>query len=198
MPHLTAHAFPPHFLFHDWREARRLWDGLLSVGPLQAAVLMPDHVHAVVPSVNWSAWLAFLRGYANWRNHLRGEVGRDVWLPAVPPEELKGQLHRRRTLRYVALNPCRDRLAPDPLAWPFSTHRDAVGLAIPGVVPVARDPAAHHAHVSGDPSVAVAGTALPSGMLSMRVKRQVHGTVAAPPSRDHPPAAPVHVLTSIW
>ncbi|MFH1464979.1 MAG: SUMF1/EgtB/PvdO family nonheme iron enzyme [Pseudomonadota bacterium] len=30
------------------------------------------------------------------------------------------------------------------------------------------------------------------------VKRQVHGTVAAPPSRDHPPAAPVHVLTSIW
>lgn len=32
-------------------------------------------------------------------------------------------------------NPCRARLVADPLAWPFSTHRDAVGLAVDPVVP---------------------------------------------------------------
>ena len=181
MLHLTAHALPPDFLFHDWREARRLWDGLLDVGPLQAAVLMPDHVHAVVRVVDWPAWLAFLRGYARWRNHLRGEGGREVWLPAAPPDELKTRLHLQRTLRYVALNPCRDHLVPDPLAWAFGTHRDAVGLAIPGVIPPARDPAALHAHISGDPTVAVAGTALPTGLGSMRAPtlEQLRAAVSA-------------------
>jgi hypothetical protein len=91
-----------------------------------------------------------------------------VWLPASPPEPLNDSKHLKRTLRYVALNPCRDKLASDPLAWPFSGHRDAVGLAIPGVLPVVRDPVWHHSYVSGDPSVRVDGTELPFGMQGMR------------------------------
>ncbi|MFH1467012.1 MAG: hypothetical protein ABIO70_21695 [Pseudomonadota bacterium] len=54
-------------------------------------------------------------------------------------------------------------------------------------------------------AAAIGFVALVTGLLCCErsvvaefVKRQVHGTVAAPPSRDHPPAAPVHVLTSIW
>jgi uncharacterized protein YjeT (DUF2065 family) len=181
MHHLTAHAFPPDFLFHDWHEARRLWEGLLDLGTVQAAVLMPDHVHVVVKTVDRAAWLAFLRGYARWRNHHRAQEGRAVWLPAPPPEELETRAHHQRTLRYVALNPCRDHLAPDPLAWPFGTHRDAVGLAIPGVIPVVRDPTAWHAMISGDPSVDVAGTALPVGLGSMRAPtvEQVRAAVSA-------------------
>lgn len=181
MEHLVAHAMPPDFLFHDWREARRLWEGLLGVGPLQAAVLMPDHVHAIMRVVDWPAWLAFLRGYARWRNHRRGEEGRAVWLPAPPPEELTSRLRLQRSLRYVALNPCRDQLVSDPLAWPFNTHRDAVGLAIPGVVPTTRDPAGLHAYISGDPSVSVDGTALPAGLQSLRAPPadQVRAAVSA-------------------
>jgi hypothetical protein len=76
--------------------------------------------------------------------------------------------HLQRTVRYVALNPCRDKLAPDPLAWPFSGHRDTVGLAIPGVLPVVCDPVWHHGYVSGDPSVRVEGTELPFGIQGMR------------------------------
>jgi hypothetical protein len=47
MLHFAAHAMPPDFLFHDWREAQALWAGLLALGPPRALVIMPDHVHLV-------------------------------------------------------------------------------------------------------------------------------------------------------
>ncbi|MFH1466827.1 MAG: hypothetical protein ABIO70_20755 [Pseudomonadota bacterium] len=168
MHHFTAHAFPPDLLFHDWCEARQLWDSLLSLGPVQALVLMPDHVHLIARDLDPQAWWHALRGYARWRNHHRGEPGRRVWLALGPPEEVLGAKHLRRALRYLALNPCRDRLVADPLAWPFSTYRDSVGLAVPGVVAIERDPVAWHAYVSSDPSVSVEGTDLPSGLRGLR------------------------------
>ncbi len=181
MLHFAAHAMPPHFLFHDWREAQALWAGLLALGPPRALVVMPDHVHLVTRSTNWDAWLGFLRGFACWRNHHRGEPGRIVWLPASPPERILDSKHLQRSLRYVALNPCRDKLVSDPLTWPFSGHRDAVGLAIPGVLPTVRDPVWHHGYVSGDPSVRVEGTELPFGIQSMRsaTAEQVTAAVSA-------------------
>ncbi len=132
-------------------------------------------------SLSREAWLGFLRGYACWRNRHRGEPGRQVWLPASPPERVADSKHLQRTLRYVALNPCRDRLVADPLAWPFSGHRDAVGLTIPGALPVVPDPYRHHAYVSGDPSVRVEGTDLPGGMRGMReaTVEQVTAAVSA-------------------
>jgi len=70
------------------------------------------------------------------------------------------------------LNPCRDGLVRDPLAWPWSTHRDAVGaVAEPWVTAatLARELARPrngfegwlHRYVSADPSVAVTGTPFP-------------------------------------
>jgi hypothetical protein len=62
----------------------------------------------------------------------------------------------------VHLNPSRSSLVTDPLVWPFSTHRDACGLAVPGVVPREHDVERFHRYVSSDPRVAVNGTPLPT------------------------------------
>ncbi len=178
MQHLVAHAVPPHWLIHDWQEAHALWSRLLQLGPITAAAIMPDHVHVVLRRVDEAAWHGCLSGYARWRNHHRDEPGRRVWLPAPPSEPLRSRKHLERTVRYVHLNPCRDHLAADPLAWPYTTHRDAVGLAVPGAVAAARDPYRFHAVVSGDPSVAVEGTELPYGLRGMRDHR-VEDIIAA-------------------
>ncbi|MFH1469967.1 MAG: hypothetical protein ABIO70_36620 [Pseudomonadota bacterium] len=168
MLHYAAHAFPPDYLFTDWREARQLWDRLLALGPPRALMLMPDHVHLIIRELDQAAWVHFMRGYACWRNHHRDESGRRVWLPTDPPQRIESSKHLSRTLRYVALNPCRDQLVADPLAWAFSSYRDAVGFGVPPVVPVERDPGQHHAYVSGDPTVRVEGTDLPCGLRGLR------------------------------
>ncbi len=167
MLHRVAHSVPPGWLIHDWREALELWTRLLALGPAKAIAIMPDHVHHAARSIDPDAWHGVMSGYARWRNHHRDEPGRRVWLPSPPPEEIKGAKHLQRTVRYVHLNPCRDKLAPDPLAWPFTTHLDAVGLAVPGVLPRHRDPPWFHAYVSGDPSVRTEGTDLPYGRHGM-------------------------------
>ncbi len=181
MLHFAAHALPPSFLFHDWLEAQVLWARLLALAPPRALVLMPDHVHLISRHLRPRAWQGFLRGYANWRNRRRGEEGRCVWLPSQEPRLIADRKHLDRSVRYVALNPCRDRLVSDPLGWPFSSHRDAVGLAIPGAVPCEPDPYRYHGIISGDPSVRPEGTDLPCGMRGMReaTPEQVTAAVSA-------------------
>lgn len=171
MQHLVAHSVPPHWLIHDWREADALWSRLIRLGPITVAAIMPDHVHLVLRRVDEGAWHGCLSGFARWRNHHRNEHGRLVWLPAPPPEPLRSRSHLERTVRYVHLNPCRAHLVDDPLAWPYTTHRDAVGLAVPGIIRTERDPPGFHAMVSGDPSVAVDGTDLPYGQRGLRAHR---------------------------
>jgi REP element-mobilizing transposase RayT len=168
MYHFVAHSVLDRWLFRDWEEAAALWVRLAALPEPRALVLMPDHVHALlrVPAVG--AFLAALRDYARWRGRHRGVGGEPAWLPVEAPEILTSSKHFLRSVRYIHLNPCRDGLASDPLGWPFSTHRDAVGLALPGVVAPERDPAAFHARVSGDPSVRVEGTALPFGRAGLR------------------------------
>ncbi len=181
MQHRVAHAVPPGWLFHDWHEAAELWKRLERLGPAKAVALMPDHVHRIDRSVPWEAWLGVLNGYARWRNHRRGEQGRCVFLPTPPPEVLKDSKHIARSVRYVHLNPCRDKLVRDPLTWAFTTHRDAVGLAIPGLVAPVRNPSRFHAYVSGDPSVHPDGTDLPFGLQGQRSAKveQVTAAVSA-------------------
>jgi hypothetical protein len=103
-----------------------------------------------------------------------------IWQPVATPPTIPDRKHLRRQVRYVALNPTRSGLVRDPLAWLWSTHRDAVGatddpwvrasrLADALGMPRAGFASTHHAYVSADPSVAVGGTPcpLPGGVTGM-------------------------------
>jgi hypothetical protein len=161
MLHVVAHAVSGEFLWCSHEEGLALWSRLLALQPA-ALCLMPDHVHLLTERYDRAAFFRLLSGYARWRNAHRGERhAGGVWLPHPPPDRPPGPKHLRRVYRYIALNPCRERLADDPLAWAFSTHRDAVGLAIPGAVRTARSPEELHHYVSADETVAVEGSALP-------------------------------------
>jgi hypothetical protein len=161
MFHLVARSIRGTLLFHTWGEAYALWERIAGLGPTVALALMPDHLHLVARSIDPRAWNGALSGYARWRNAVRREGG-PVFAPSPPPEEIPNRQHLERTIRYVHLNPCRARLVADPLAWPFSTHRDAVGLALRPVRAPESDPDGFHASVSGDRSVALEGTLLPA------------------------------------
>jgi hypothetical protein len=165
MYHLVARGADGRLLFRTWTEGLALWDRLiLGVPGILALTVMPDHLHAVHPRDVRLELARVVASFARWRHAHRGESGR-VFQPLPEAEWLPNPERRRRTVRYVHLNPCRAHLVPDPLAWPLSTHRDMVGLAVPRVVPVHRDPVDFHRRVSTDPTVSVAGTPLPEGTV---------------------------------
>lgn len=165
MFHLVARSIDRSLLFRDWTEARALWARVLTAAPSPTAlVLMPDHLHLLHRTDARRPLAAALSGYARWRNAHRCQRG-PVFEALPPAEEIVDDDKRRRSVRYVHLNPCRAKLVADPLGWPFSTHRDAVGLSAPAALPLRRDPAAFHRYVSSDPSVDVNGTELPATTL---------------------------------
>ncbi len=163
MFHLVASARPRTLLFRTHAEAAALFAIVARTFPeLVALCLMPDHLHLLLPHSDPGERLgAAMSAYARWRNARRRDSG-PVFAPAPPAVALPNEEHARRTVRYIHLNPCRAGLATDPLAWPWSTHRDAVGLAARPIRPRHRDPESFHAYVSGDPSVHVASTPLPT------------------------------------
>lgn len=178
MLHHVAHAQPGDWLFVTMLEGRALWDRVGALPGLVAACLMPDHLHVLLEHADPSGRLADLRsGYARWRNAARGQSG-PVWAEAPPPLPLPDEAHARRTLRYVLLNPCRGGLTRDPLDWPYSTHRDALGLAAPPVIAPVRGPEGFHAWVSGDPSTHVAGTPYPHGQWGQTQWSELRQAVA--------------------
>lgn len=181
MFHLVAHSTLDNWLVHDWSEARNLWQRLVLLDGLQAACIMPDHIHIIVKRADKERWLNALRGFARWRNRRRDTIGAQVWLPLPAPRVIPSYKHLFRSLRYVHLNPCRDHLVADPLAWPFSTHRDSVGLAIPAALAPHRDPDFFHRYVSSDPTVHVEGTNLPFSRFSFGAPtmEQVEAAVSA-------------------
>jgi hypothetical protein len=138
---------------------------------------MPDHVHLAVstgsPTDAHARFVAGLRSYAlSRRSALWAEVG--------PFEPISNQKHLLRVARYFHLNPCRDRLVADPLSWEWSTHRDAVGavadpwldqLELSRMMRCASGMFASrfHAYVSGDPTVAIAGSPLPEARPNLVV-----------------------------
>jgi len=160
--HLVASARRDGLLFTDASEGARLWQSVVAAAPgLQALVLMPDHLHLLHPHDVRHRLADALGRYARWRNHRRGLRG--PLFERLPPASLVvGARKQRRTVRYLHLNPCRGGLVDDPLAWPWSTHRDRVGLSLDLAVAQARQPRRFHRYVSGDPSVHPEGTDLPT------------------------------------
>ncbi len=164
MPHHHAvRSRPSRLAFLSHLEARVLWDTVLREVPDPLALcLMPDHLHLLHARDVGAALGIALRSYARWRNNRMGVRG-SLWRRPGPPEPVKGRTKLRRSERYIHLNPCRAGLVGDPLAWPWSTHRDRVGLALPAARPADPDPLAYHQYVSADPSVNLRGTDLPVG-----------------------------------
>jgi len=168
MPHhLLLSAVEHTLLFRDHVEAGALWVRLRERLPEARAVcLMPDHVHVLHGRDVRRRLGDAANAYAQWRNARRGERGR-VFEHLPPTEEVGAGQKARRHVRYIHLNPCRAGLVTDPLAWAWSTHRDAVGLALPPWRRRVPDPLAFHRYVSGDPTVHVRGTELPGLTLAL-------------------------------
>jgi hypothetical protein len=135
-------------------------------------VLMPNHPHLVVdvPDVE--------QAYATFRKILSALVRplswlRPVWQPIARPKIVVGAEKIAVEVRYVALNAPRARLADDPLAWYWSTHRDVLGATADPWVTFTKlrrylpprlgaDVERWHRYVSSDPSCHVAGTSMPA------------------------------------
>ncbi len=149
MLHCTHEAAPGTLLFRTWEEACALWAILTRRLPLCALVLMPTHVHVVLPGPRaLPALHDALRRYAQWRNHKREESG-PVWAYGAQPEPVRAtEAHRRRVMRYIHVNACIEGLVSDPLGWPVCSIRDALGFASPPVVPRVRDPLKLHANLA--------------------------------------------------
>lgn len=159
--------------------ARWLWSSLRKrFEHALAVVLMPHHLHMLLLASGVGGARASLsRIMAAFSR--RFDLGR-LWQPLPPPRVYRGVDKLRRDTRYLHLNPCRPtrlggrrvRLVSDPLLWPWSTHRDAIGAtASPWVSPArmaaalqlddAQFPRWLHSYVSSEPHVSVEGTPFP-------------------------------------
>jgi len=163
MWHMVARTVRGRLLFSSWVAGREVWNVVVRVVPApEALCVMPDHLHVVAATDARRALAQALAGLARSRNAREGRRGALV-RPLAHAHPIADAQKLRRTLRYVHLNPNRARLVSDPLDWPFSTHRDALGLTWNRVGPRRR--VGFHEYVSCDPSVAVSGTELPGGAL---------------------------------
>jgi hypothetical protein len=179
MLHFSPRAVPGRLLFRDWTEGRALFTRVVRACPgLLALAVLPDHFHLLHEGDVRLRLAAALASHAQWLNHRRGRTG-PLFRPLQAPDRALYAEKRSRSLRYVHLNPCRARLCDDPLGWPLSTHRDAVGLAAFPVIEPHPDPQWFHEYVSSDPTVAVDGTELPSLRVAIPTPAQVlHATSA--------------------
>lgn len=170
--HWVVRASTPYQPFTDFEICRKTWDSLQKTFPQTlAAVLMPNHLHLILPTAdNHKQTLSRLGGVIGQIS--KGNGIRGYWQPIPPPSLIPDKFHLKRQIRYVALNPCRKELCHDPLEWYWSTYRELLGATLqgyPGVQSLAEvlgDSQPNfldrfHAYVSGDPSVAIAGTIRP-------------------------------------
>jgi hypothetical protein len=139
---------------------------------------MPDHVHLLHDVDARRPLGRAMAAYGLWWSHRNGERWPGV-TPIPDAQPVLGRQKQQRSLRYVHLNPCRAGLCQDPLAWPLSTHRDAVGLCALPLVDPRRNPAQFHTYVSADPTTAVQGTPMPAHRLGIPHLRDVHAAVSA-------------------
>jgi hypothetical protein len=172
----TRFDFPA---LRDPERARWLWPRLQALVPdALGAALMPTHAHLFAELrvlVAMRRSVACLLG-AFAREHDLGEL----WMPIEAPQAVTTLDKRWRMARYLHLNPCRPsklageyvQLARDPLDYPWTTHRDVLGMVTEPWVDAKR--LAHelgadrrsfeeefHRYVSSDPHVAADGTPLP-------------------------------------
>lgn len=162
MLHLVARTYDGASIADGHDEAAALWGRLIAALPgVMALYLMPNHIHALVPTDARVPLAGALGAFARWRGHRRGLASARLWARMPEPVFVPPGQKVRRVERYISLNGCRAGLDLDPLEAVWSTHRDAVGLVARPVRALAADPVAHHAYISADAAVTPAGTSLP-------------------------------------
>lgn len=166
--HLVARAASGARPFRHRHACAELWTRLSRNFDVVALVLMPDHVHLLAQTEHETSLRAFGRVLSAFRLRMRATATPDLsfeWERIPSPEKVqRDRRHVARTIRYIHLNPTRDRLCSDPLEWEWSTHRDWLGAVARPCVDRARWARAMgkrvpscaswlHEYVSSDPSV---------------------------------------------
>ena len=163
--HLVARTHYPAAPLRNPETAAKAWQDLRKSFPnCIAAVLMPNHLHLIYPAADGPDAL---------RRRLQRLFHGTQWEKIPDPRPIPNQSHLRTQVRYTHLNPCRKGLCADPLAWPWSTHRDYAGATkgpwpeVKGTLPLlgysASDDGrrAFHRYISADPSAHPSGTPFP-------------------------------------
>ncbi len=120
----TTWPFQP---FQSFEVARSAWFRVKSVFPeLISAILMPNHLHLVLPKESQQVTFRL----AGWMGGItRKTEQKHLWQKIPEPREVYDSVHLKRLIRYVALNPCRKDLTPDPIQWYWSTYREVLGAS---------------------------------------------------------------------
>lgn len=126
--HLAARTLPGSPPLIDHAVAAPLWARLRRVFPSAlAAALMPNHVHVITPATaaeEARGALARLLGSSCRAGALAEGIR---WDTVGQPSLLTDREKVQRNVRYVVLNPVRDRLVSEPLSYRWTTHRDVMG-----------------------------------------------------------------------
>lgn len=149
------------FALRTWEELLDLWNRI--AGPCagaRAVCLMFTHIHALHDQPLEIPLGRALSGHT--RAMRRSGVDFPGWERVSHDGIIVSKQKLRRSIRYVVLNPCRARIVACPLEWPFSSHRDSLGLVRKPIRERVREPADFHRYVSSDPSVHVQGTDFPA------------------------------------
>jgi len=164
MRFLDAKTLPGIPLITSVREANIVWHHLARVPGLRGYTIQRDHVHLLVDAaVDEEALDRFLFVVHVALNRHRRVCG-SLWdLQKVTISRSTGLAHERRKLRYCSLNPCRagHRYVDDPLGWPWSSHRDLVGLSLVPAVPPHPDPVRFHRYCTRDSELRLPDSPLP-------------------------------------
>ncbi len=170
---LDARVMPGLLLAGTVEEARLVWRHIGRLAGLRAAVVLADHLHVATDDAPGMDQLRrFLERLHIALNRSRRRRG-PLWRPGeTRPALSSGRTHERRKVRYCSLNPCRGGhgYVQDPLEWPWSTHRDLVGLSFDPIVPPHPSPEKFHAYCTRDSDLAIAGSRLPEGPAEGKIE----------------------------
>jgi len=158
--HVYCRVARGEFVFNDQYEAVEFVETLCNVRDLDgwtilAWCLMGNHFHLVLKTRNVDLWrsMARLQGTVSRHyNRRHGYLGR-LWQSRYRARVIDSDAYLRQVIAYVHLNPVAAGVVDDPARYPFSGHRELLGLCRPHVVDRT---AVLHAFGTGD-SCAVAG-----------------------------------------
>jgi putative transposase len=134
--HITARGVRRSEIFSSDRDYEVFLATMAEAGKLArwsclAYCLMPNHYHLLVGRVEaaeLSSGMRFLNGtYASRYNAAHERAGH-VFQGRFHDELVRRDNHLLESLRYIALNPVRARLAPRPELWPWSSYAGTIGV----------------------------------------------------------------------